>query len=140
MTKEEFAKHLDGRKYGNILTPEDHLDANLYGLIVVHGASDDILQFGGALVDELGAWNGGTFYYDFELESFMDIDDSFEGVELENALTIIAKWNFRFDDEFMKYVPWTYETNIPHAKFNILNSDGGGVFCEGLVIDIKDLK
>lgn len=135
MTKEEFAKQIDGRKKDSFLSPDDTLDATQFNLIVVYGYSDDLVCFDGALIDELGAWSGGTFYYDVELESFMDIEDSFEGIDLDNALTIEAKWCKNEVDG--KLIPWTFETNIPHAKFNII--EDGEVFCIGLVIDLNDL-
>ena len=34
---------------------------------------------------------------------------------------------------------WTYETDIPHAKFIILDNDEGNKWCEGIVFDINNL-
>jgi hypothetical protein len=139
MTREEFAKMLDGRVYDSVLSGDDQLDANEYNLVIVYGCSDDLVEFEGAIIDELGAWGGGTFYYDNELESFMDIEDSFEVLDLKNALTIEAKW--MKNEVNGKIVPWTFETNIPHSTFNLNygHSEGGGVFCVGLVIELKAL-
>lgn len=139
MTKEEFAEMLDGRIYPAVLSGDDQLDANLYNLVIVYGCSDDLVEFEGAIIDELGAWDGGTFYYDNELESFMDIEDSFENIELKNALTIKANW--MKSEVNGKIIPWTFDTNIPHSTFNLNygHSEGGGVFCVGLVINLNDL-
>jgi hypothetical protein len=139
MTKEEFAEMLDGRVYDSVLSGDDQLDANLYNLVIVYGCSDDLVEFEGAIIDELGAWDGGTFYYDKELESFMDIEDSFEEIELKNALTIKANW--MKSEVNGKIIPWTFDTNIQHSTFNLNygHSEGGGVFCVGLVINLNDL-
>ena len=48
MNKEELAKLLDGRKYGSELSHEEGLAAEAAGLVVVFGASHDLMEFRGA--------------------------------------------------------------------------------------------
>jgi len=53
MTAAEFAEMLNGREYGNELTRNEEAMAKEYGLVVAYGASDDLMEFGGAICDEL---------------------------------------------------------------------------------------
>ena len=138
MTKEEFAQYLDGRIEDSILTPDDVLDASDFDLVVVYGASDDLIEFEGAICDELGAYGGGTFFYDKDFESFVDVDDSFEGFDLTDSKKIIALWGK--GTELYGNVDWTFDSNIPHATFRIMSRDGVDVFCVGMVMSVTDLK
>ena len=58
ITIKEFAERLDGREYGREMTKADEADALKNGICVVYGASDDLIEFSGAIHDEEGAWEG----------------------------------------------------------------------------------
>lgn len=60
MNLQEFAKMLDGRTYGNEITKEEQKLAKDLGFVVVFGASDDLMEFRGAIADEFGCYDGGT--------------------------------------------------------------------------------
>lgn len=60
-TKEQMAERLNGRQYGRDTTKEDIQLARESGLVIIYGASDDIVEFEGAIVDEIGAYNGTDF-------------------------------------------------------------------------------
>lgn len=58
MNREELSKILDGRQYRDEITKEEIEKANEAGLVVVYGASDDIMEVVGAMDDELYPSNG----------------------------------------------------------------------------------
>ena len=62
MTSKELAALLDGNKYGNEITKEQEALAAENGLVVVFGYSDDNVELAGAFDDEVGAFDGTTFY------------------------------------------------------------------------------
>lgn len=64
MKKEELAAMLNGREYRNEITREEAAEAKAAGLVVVYGASDDLMEFEGAIRDELGCYDGGTAFVD----------------------------------------------------------------------------
>ncbi len=55
MDAKELAAKLNGRKYCREMTREESEQAAAAGLVVVHGASDDLIEFRGAIRDEGGA-------------------------------------------------------------------------------------
>lgn len=109
------------------------------GLVIVYGASDDLMEFRGAINDEVGCYNGGTVLVDTEglLPDYDDIDkrdkDDMrayfrrepEGVSLE------AVW----DDEGYS---WIYRTYIPHETFDVVEDDK--LYCRGIVFDLAALR
>ena len=136
MTKEKFAKHIaTACEYGSELTREDQTLAEQHGLVVVYGYSDDNMVFAGAINDEVGCWNGGIAYLDenglFQNEC-EDESCPYALKELEKCKTIEAIWN---DDG---KPPWTYETEIPHATFNVY--EDGEVWCVGIVFELAALR
>lgn len=141
LTKEEAARHLDGSEYGKEGTPELFAAMNAAGLVAVFGASDDLMEFRGAIYDELGAWNGGTGYVTALgiTENRCDNDRCpYHADELERAATIEALWE---DDAARagagKDGPcWTYRTTIPHATF--LVTEDGEPYCRGIVFALAD--
>ena len=135
MTKEQFAAILNGREYGKELHPTERDFAKECGLVVVYGYSDDNMEFVGAIDDEVGCWKGGIFYLD---------EAGLWGNECENEAcpyakkeqgkckTIRAVWHEKKGEPC-----WTYETEIPHAKFNIY--ENGDLFCVGIVFEMVAL-
>ncbi len=103
------------------------------GLVAVYGASDDLMEFRGAIYEELGAVNGCTAYFDERglLENECQEDDCpyWEKVK-GTARTIEAVWGAD------NGISWTYKTDIPHATFNIL--EDGEVYCQGIVFRLSD--
>jgi hypothetical protein len=134
MTKEKLAAILDGRTYGNEIETEERNLARDNGLVIVYGYSDDNIEFEGAICDEVYIYNGGTVYLD-ETEVFKnECDDEncpYAARELEKCKSIRAVWSD-------KSPCWTYETQIPHATFNIY--DDGYVYCVGIVFELCDLR
>ena len=112
MTIYEFAEGLNGRDYGKEIYPYEERRAKELGFVVVFGYSDDNTEFRGAVYEEIGCFDGGRVYEDGE--KYID-----------------AVW---CDDGYS----WTYNTNIPHATFDIY--DGCEKYCKGIVFKLKDME
>lgn len=125
---------LDGREYGNVITRDERNIADVLGFVVVFGASDDLMEFCGAIEDEFGCYNGGTAYLTknglFE-ECECNCKWS-ERVKLK-CQSIEAVWHNSGEYN------WTYDTDIPHEKFDIME-DENEKYCQGIVFKIKDLE
>lgn len=132
MTKEELAKDLDGMDYPN--EPNNTLldAASKSNLLIVFGASDDLIEFRGAVDDEAGGpgkvyiKNGGLVLppdcdCEYAQQWFKD--------QKEGAIVIEALWC----DE--KDISWTYKTDLPHATFRVV--EDGDVYCRGIVVDLN---
>jgi hypothetical protein len=135
MTKEELAAMLDGRKIGHEISKEENLLAEENGLVVVFGYSDDCVEFRGAILDEGGVYDGGIVYLDQSglWESECEENECpYAKKEQSKCKTIRAVWH----DEGNPC--WTYETEIPHAKFNIYEDEE--LFCVGIVFEMAALK
>lgn len=61
MNKETLATQLNGRSYRNEIEKEEEEIAKDSGLIVIFGASDDLIEFRGVIYDEIDAWDGTHF-------------------------------------------------------------------------------
>ena len=59
MTQFEFAQKLHGRLRSREIFTNEEILARDNGLVVVMGASDDLMEFTGAISDEVSAWDGG---------------------------------------------------------------------------------
>jgi len=135
MAIQEFAKMLDGRESGNEITCEEIEQAKELGFVVVCGYSDDNAELQGAIRDEISCFEGG--------EIRLDSNGVFEECDCECSHSVLAKEkckliDIRWDDSEGEYA-WTYETEIPHATFDVLD-EGGNKWCRGIVFDIKSLE
>jgi len=149
MTKEELASMLDGIEYGQEFENKGYLglinDVNLNGLVIVYGQSDDLMEFEGAIREEVGAW-GGTTVNIFankegcgvlpEWESFKDYHDDEEEfkryfVDKQTSKQVASVWD---KDGYS----WFIDTDIPHAGFNIM--EDGEKYCRAIVISLDDVK
>jgi hypothetical protein len=114
------------------------------GLVIVFGASDDLVELRGAIHDEVGACDGVVFYVDEQgvIPAFEDIDsDDKEALRDYFARegkgkAIEAVWCPR--DSGMIIASWGYVTEIPHQTF-IVHEDNA-VYCFGIVFDLAALK
>jgi hypothetical protein len=138
MTKEQLAEILNGRSESDVISREEIANACGDGLVVVYGYSDDNVELRGAIDEEIGAWDGTTLYFNKDglLENKCGDDDCPYYVEQQKtAKTIEAISDFSGKGEYC----WTYKTDIPHATFDLMDHDGEGKFCKGIVFDISDL-
>jgi hypothetical protein len=134
MNKEQFAAMLNGREYGNEITRGECDIAKELGLVVVYAYSDDNMEFRGAINDEVGCWDGGTAYLTgnglFNHESDC-CDCPYAERERTKCKTVKAVWHNGGNP------CWTYETDIPHATFNIY--EDGELWCVGIVFEMVAL-
>lgn len=134
MTPQEMATALDGRQYRDEMTKAEEALAKEHGLVVIFGASDDLMELRGAVHDEIGAYGGADAH--FTKEGFLqnnceDEDCPYFQKLLDRAVTVEAKWD---SDGYS----WTYKTAIPHATFDILEDDEK--YCRGIVFALADIS
>lgn len=134
ISKPEAAAQLNGSQYGEEGSRELFASMKEAGLVAVFGASDDLMEFRGAIHDELGAWDGGSAYLTSAGLLVNDCDDDecphFTRAK-ENAVTIDALWASEGD------YSWTFKTAIPHETFEIV--EGDEPYCRGLVFALADV-
>lgn len=129
MDIKEFAKSLNGREYKYPqFTKEEIQIAKDNGFVIVYGASDDLMEFDGAIYAEADCYDGGKVYFD---KTGAVLDDDDEG--FENSKCIEAIWS----NEVNK-AAWSYKTDIPHETFMIYEDELP--YCEGIVFNIKDIN
>lgn len=130
MNIKEYAKMLNGREYNYPqFTKEEIQIAKDNGFVIVYGASDDLMEFDGAIYEEAGCYDGGKVYFD---KTGAVLDEEFE-----NSRCIEAVWcdKERADDNG-NVIAWTYKTDIPHETFMIY--EDGEPYCEAIVFNIAD--
>jgi len=76
----EFAEMLNGREIGEEITLEETKIAKENNLVVVFGASDDLMEFKGAINEEIDCYEGTTIYLDKQgnivhRDDYKDCDD-----------------------------------------------------------------
>lgn len=139
MTAKELAEKINGREYMESFVDVRNA-AKDAGLVIVTGASDDLIEFDGAIFDEGGCFDGGVIYFDRKHVAN-------DGERLPNQ--ILAIWCGKvenepvgdpseFVDENGETITWTYKTDIPHETFMIY--DDGEPYCRGIVFSIEDVK
>jgi hypothetical protein len=139
MTKEQLAALLNGRECRSEITRDEAVQAKAAGLVVVYGASDDLMEFDGAFRDEIDCYNGGDALVDangvLDRDQIDDNDDNAiaDFVERKKSAQVIeAIWS-----EAGNAAAWTYKTEIPHATFDVM--DEGDTYCRGIVFALADL-
>lgn len=133
----EFAEKLNGREYSreHVVTKDEEIYAKNNGLVVIFGVSDDLMESRGVIDEEYGAYEGGIFYciktkkgtFALRMEDELSPD-----VDVKTLPKLEAVWHNKGD------YSWTYQTEIPHATFDIM--DEGEKFCRGIVFHVDDLK
>lgn len=139
MTPKELVLLLGVQTYPLDLSAPLLAQARAAGLVVVHGASDDLMVFQGAIEDEAGCYGGGGVKVDAKgpLPDFENLDAE-DKAELRDyfkreteAVALQALWG-----EEPGY-SWTYKTAIPHETFEII--EDGAPYCRGIVFALTDL-
>ena len=138
MTPAQLAATLSGREYLHEITASEEAAAKAAGLVVVFGASDDLMEFRGAISDEQGAYEGHTARLSTSglLKRWEEVDkddedemEAYFKAKLGGFREIEAQW----DSEGYS---WTFRTDIPHATFEIV--DDGDRYCRGIVFSLSD--
>lgn len=139
---QELADQLDCSEYGFNLSALQQQFAKERGLVVVYGASDDLMEFRGAFRDEGYVIDGGTVLVDAEgllpaNSDDLDTDEEIARYHYRKGLakSIEALW---CDEVNGGGFDWSYRTDIPHATFEVM--DGDEPYCRGIVFALADLK
>lgn len=151
MTKEQLAEQLDGRSRRDEITDEQIQLAKENNLLVLFGASDDLLVARGAIYDEYVAYKGGEFLLVKDGEMYADNEEEntyhkaigdglYEASEdtdtADDPHLIKSEWCPDGNDG----VSWRISTNMPSASFTLMGDDEEGVYCEGVVIDLDEVQ
>ena len=98
MTKEELAALLDGCDYSDFEAKlkKTQKESEESGLAIVYGSSDDLMELRGALDNEYGCYDGGTFYITRagvaeRMDDICGRCDLYKN-SLKQAHKLIAKW------------------------------------------------
>ena len=130
MIEKEIADMLDGLKYGEEIRDDILKYAKENGAVIVFGASDDLMEFRGAVEDEVSCDEGGCAYFDRNglLKNKCNNEDCpYFQEKLLHAKHIEAVW----DSEGYS---WIYVTDIPHETFEIVEE--GQKYCRGIVFSM----
>ena len=155
LTKEQLAAKLNGRSYRSEITPEEERLAKENRLVVVFGASDDLVELRGAINDELGL---SAFYLTrigvFESDCDEGEDCPYYQRRLTAALktgevlAITPRWGGEEMDKLayaaMGKPTWCFESkqlDDKFAAFDIFDEYDGDreYFCRGIVIDLDEV-
>lgn len=133
MDAKEAAALLNGREYRKEITREEEAALKAAGLVAVFGASDDLVEFRGAIHDEAGAHDGGSVAISSTGLPVNECDNDecphFQKI-IAAAQKIDAIWG---EDD----ISWSYRTSIPHETFQIM--EDGEVYCRGIVFALADV-
>ncbi len=131
MDIKEFAQILDGRQYDYPQLTEEELQiAKENGFVIVYGASDDLMEFAGAIEDEGGCFDGGDVWFNRERVTDGPITTAERCIE--------ALWCDKdaLDDKG-QVITWTYKTDIPHEVFMIYEDQDP--YCRAIVFRLEDV-
>jgi len=142
MNAKELAEKLTGMEYP-VRIPESLVaEAKANGLVIVYGASDDLMEFEGSIYDEVGACNGGTAHVDsqglipdyeqIDKDAYNSKDKLREYFQRENSGKIIeALWCKEGNYSF------TFKTDISHETFEV--KEDGEPYCRGIVFSLASI-
>ena len=129
MTLKELAEKLDGTMEYPSMSKDIVKAAAESGIVIVHGCSDDLIEFEGAIRDEAGCFDGGKVY--FNKTGFLE-----EGSAGGRLIKVF--WDGQCEDEKRPFeATWEYETDISHETFRMLDEEE--LYCKGIVFYLKDI-
>ena len=138
MDAKAAAAKLNGCEYGEEGSNGFWADMKRQGLVAAFGASDDLLEFRGAIHDEVGAWDGTTVYLNAEglIQKRCECDRCPYDKERMAAAKktgkqIEAVWSPKNPD-----ASWLIKSNIPHEAFDVM--EDGELYCRGIVFRLSD--
>lgn len=100
---------------------------------IITGASDDLMEFDGAMDDEGGCFDGGKVFFSQKAVWNGEDDKSV----FPNCIEAIWCGKEALDENG-NVIPWTYKTDIPHETFMVY--EDGEPYCRGIVLSMDDLK
>jgi len=128
----DAATLLNRREYGSEVTAAESRLFRDNGLVVVFGASDGLIEFRGAIDDELGAYGGTAVpLTDSGLLVECDCECPHYRKAKDRAVHLRAIW-----DDGSGW-SWKYQAPFPHVQFDIL--EDGEPYCRGIVFKLADV-
>lgn len=94
------------------------------GGAIITGASDDLMEFDGAMDDEGGCFDGGKVFFSQKAVWNGEDDKSV----FPNCIEAIWCGKEALDENG-NVIPWTYKTDIPHETFMVY--EDGEPYCRG---------
>ena len=135
MTQYELCTILTGREYTEEINSRIIDRMNGTDLVVVFGGSDDLMEFRGAIHDEVGCSGGGKAHLNSNGLLVNRCEDDgcpyFQHL-ISRATTIEALWCAEPN------ISWTYKTGIPHSTFLIM--EDSEIYCRGIVFNLSDVR
>ena len=155
LTKEQLAAQLDGIEYRDSISEEIWEAAKQNNLVIVHGASDDLIELIGAITEELGIdpvirlTKKGVPESDCEDENCPYFQRWMTtALKRGEVREVRVFWGGESGNKTMdaaKYAElgkptWCFETEMPHACFDMFDTYGDDreFFCRGIVIDLDE--
>ena len=134
MNRDEWAAKINGREYREELSAPEERQAKADGMLIVFGASDDLIEFRGVIYDEANLYDGGVVLLNSKQIYNHEHECDCPHCGFKEIEKTLAKINCKWDEGGYS---WLLETDLPHATFEIV--EDGEKYCRGLVIDAKDL-
>ena len=134
LTAKEAAAALDGNQIGKEGGRELWAEMKAAGLVAVFGASDDLMEFRGAVYEEASAFDTTQTHFTGKGLLASECDDDrcpYFAREMAAAVPVIALWCAE------NGISWTYQTEIPHETFRIM--EDGETYCRGIVFALADV-
>lgn len=149
MTKEQLAELLNGNEYLDEISEEQAQVAKDNNLLVLFGASDDLLEMRGVIHAEAGAWDGGEYALVLAGEMYADAEEENTFHKAMQNELLAMPYGRKNDDhprliraewcpEDTPGLSWRIFSNLPCASFTI--QEDGLPYCEGIVIDFDEVK
>jgi hypothetical protein len=139
MTPKDLAAQLTGAEYPLDIPAGLKKEAYLSGLVIIYGSSDDLMEFAGAIDDEVSAYEGTIAFLDTE-GLLPDFDQLCEDKDFDGLYGYFRRFPNRHEVEAIwdaDGYSWTYKTEIPHEVFEIV--EDGEPYCRGIVFALADL-
>ena len=142
MSPSELCALLSGATYPYDIPIELADLAKAERLVVVFGASDDLMEFRGAIYDEVGCYMGGTAKVDqnglLPARDQIDYDEELRDFFAREPFAKVIDAVWCPEDEPYS---WAYRTTIPHATFDVAESaPDDGWYCRGIVFSLDHLE
>jgi hypothetical protein len=138
---ESLAELLNGREYRDEISGGEADKAKENGLVVVFGASDDLIEFRGAIHDEVGLYDGGEITVDAQgISPEWNDDDPGSKEECRKYFERekLPKKAIRCDWDKDGYSWLISVKRLDHATFDIL--EDGEKYCRGIVFRLSDIS
>lgn len=131
MELKKFAEMLEGKPYEYPQFSREEIQiAKDNNFVIVYGASDDLVEFDGAICDEGDCWEGGKIL----VEAIPGGGVVHKPVKTPTfVFNLEIKW-CKDKDENGNIIPWTYDVPIEHENFMIYEDEKP--YCQGFIFKI----